>query len=80
MAVAPHDRSRWPSLLETHEAGMSITGTCGHCVPPRHIEADMASLIERLGAEVKTRDVMKRMTCSVCGTKVFATLVPVKSH
>ena len=72
-----NDRSKWPSLAETHASGMTIAGICGACSPPRRIMVDMAAAIARLGPDEKTRDVMDRATCSVCGAKVAVTLTPV---
>ncbi len=36
----------------------------------------MAAAIARLGPDVKTRDVLDRVTCSACGAKVPASLSP----
>lgn len=76
MARDTPDRSKWPSLAETHASGMTIAGVCSTCRPPRRILVDMPTAIERYGADTKTRDVMDRITCSVCGAKVSVTLTP----
>lgn len=76
MARDARDRSKWPSLAETQASGMTIAGICGGCTPARRIHVDMATAIERYGADTKTRDVMDRVTCSECGAKVAVTLTP----
>ena len=69
-------RKDWPSLASSKAAKLHIGGICGKCSPPRRIEIDIADLIAKYGPDVKTRDAMDRITCSVCGARVPVTLAP----
>ena len=74
MALSRH---RWPSLAESLDAHMMIAGICGNCLPTRRIEVRLEPLIERHGSLTKTRDVMDRIVCSACGSRVPVSLAPV---
>ena len=80
MARDNRDRSSWPTMANTHALGMFIAGICGTCQPPRRVAVDMAAAIAKVGGETKTRDVMDRVTCSVCGSKVPVSLAPPMAH
>ena len=71
------DRSAWPSLQDSQDAGLYIFGICPIC-HEKH-EADMQALIANHGATTTTRDVMDKTVCSSCGAKVPVSLVPTPS-
>jgi hypothetical protein len=75
MTLTPH--SGWPSLASSQAAGLMLAGICSACQPPRRIEIQIATLIERYGPQVKVCDVADRFTCAACGTKVPLSLVPI---
>jgi hypothetical protein len=57
-----------------------IAGICGNCNPIRPIKILLGPLIERYGPDVKTRDVMDRITCAACGAKMPVSLVPISTR
>ena len=56
--MIPGDRSSWPTLQDSADAGLFIFGICSVC-HEKH-EADMPALIAKHGPTTKTRDVMDR--------------------
>ena len=52
-----------------------LAGICGTCKPARHVVVPIGPLIERFGADAKTRDVADRITCKECGAKVHLSVV-----
>jgi hypothetical protein len=75
--MIPGDRSSWPTLQDSADAGLFIFGICPVC-HEKH-EADMQALIAKHGPATRTRDVMDRTVCSLCGGKVPVSLVPTPS-
>jgi hypothetical protein len=75
--MIPGDRSTWPTLQDSTDAGLFIFGICATC-HEKH-EADMPALIAKHGPATKTRDVMDRTVCNSCGGKVPVSLVPTPS-
>jgi hypothetical protein len=75
MTVSP--RESWPDLRNTLNVKCMLAGICGTCKPPRHVVVPIGPLIERFGAEAKTRAVSERITCKACGAKVHLSVVPV---
>ena len=71
------DRSGWPSLASSLNAGVMLVGICSACQPPRRIEIQIAALIERYGPHVMICDVADRFTCAACGAWVQLSLVPI---
>jgi hypothetical protein len=71
------DRSTWPTLQDSKDAGLFIFGICSSC-HGKH-EADMSALIAKHGATLKTRDVMDKTVCEKCGGKVPVSLVPTQT-
>jgi hypothetical protein len=72
--MIPGDRSTWPTLQDSADAGLFIFGICPIC-HEKH-EADMPALIAKHGPTTNTRDVMDRTVCVSCGGKVPVSLVP----
>ena len=75
--MIPGDRSSWPTLQDSANAGLFIFGICPIC-HKKH-EADMPALIGKHGPATKTRDVMDKTVCGSCGGKVPVSLVPTPS-
>jgi hypothetical protein len=70
-------RETWPDLRNTLKAKCMLAGICGTCKPPRHVVVPIGPLIERFGADAKTREVAERITCMACGAKVRLAVVPI---
>ena len=75
--MIPGDRSTWPTLQDSKDAGLFIFGICPIC-HEKH-EADMPALIAKHGPATKTRDVIDWTVCNSCGGKVPVSLVPAPS-
>ena len=71
------DRCTWPDLRNTLNAKCMLAGICGTCKPARHVVVPIGPLIERFGADAKTREVVDRITCKACGTRVHLSVVPI---
>lgn len=76
----PHRPAPEPSrpnpqtLASLSAAGYTFGAACSACM--RNVEADMAVLIERFGADALVRDVIGRMTCAKCGGRVEMQVMP----
>jgi hypothetical protein len=74
------DRSTWPDLRNTLNAKCMLVGICGTRKPARHVVVQVGPLIERFGADAKTREVADRIACKACGTKVNLSVVPIDTE
>jgi hypothetical protein len=62
-------------LRNTFKAKCMLAGICGTCKPPRHVVVPIGPLIERFGADAKTREVAERITRRACGARTNLSVV-----